>query len=435
MDIQGQNLNSHPKGLSILFFTETWERFSFYGMRALLVLFLTKVFHFSDPNANRIYGIYTGLVYLTPLAGGYLADRYLGFKKSILLGTTLMMFGHLSLSFETKPFFLLGLTLLIIGVGFFKPNISTVVGRIYEEDKKTHMKDSGFTIFYMGINLGGFLGPLFCGYFSESFGWGYGFGVAAFGVLFGILIFLFGQKRFSDRIFEPGKKNRIDKGNRNSPPLTKEEKRRVIIILIFTVFAIIFWAVFEQIGSSMNLFIDRHVDRNWFGYDIPTPFFQSLNPLLILSLAPAIASFWTALSKRGWKPDTSTSFVCGFFILGSGFLILTLATIDFRIGHKISAVWLFLMVLCITIGELFTSPGGLSLVTKLAPNHLGGFMMGVWFLSSFFGNILAGELAGLMKTDNFSTFFGMFAGFAFAGGGALYLVQKRLRVWMRGLDF
>lgn len=171
MDLKSQGVSSHPKGLWVLFLTETWERFSFYGMRALLVLFLTKVFHFSDPNANRIYGIYTGLVYLTPLIGGYLADRYLGFKRSIFLGTTLMMFGHLSLAFETKEFFFSGLALLIVGVGFFKPNISTVVGRIYEEENKNHMKDSGFTIFYMGINLGGFFGPLICGYFSESFGW------------------------------------------------------------------------------------------------------------------------------------------------------------------------------------------------------------------------------------------------------------------------
>ncbi|PJZ30820.1 peptide MFS transporter [Leptospira kmetyi] len=433
MDLQSKSVNSHPKGLPVLFFTETWERFSFYGMRALLVLFLTKVFHYSDPEANRVYGIYTGLVYLTPLIGGYLADRYLGFRRSIFLGTTLMMFGHLSLAFETKPFFLLGLALLIIGVGFFKPNISTVVGRIYEEDNKTHMKDSGFTIFYMGINLGGFLGPLFCGYFSESFGWGYGFGVAAFGVLFGILIFLFGQKRFSDRVFEPGKKNRIEEGQRHSP-LTREEKQRLAVILIFTTFAIIFWAVFEQIGSSMNLFIDRHVDRNWFGYDIPTPFFQSLNPLLILVFAPLIASFWTVLARRNWKPDTSTRFAYGFFILGFGFLILTLVTLDFRVGHKISAIWLFLMVLCITIGELFTSPGGLALVTKLAPSHLGGFMMGVWFLSSFFGNILAGELAGLMRTDSFPTFFGMFAGLAFSGGLILYLARKKFQVWMHGGD-
>ncbi|EMO23967.1 peptide MFS transporter [Leptospira santarosai] len=434
MDLQSQNLNSHPKGLPVLFFTETWERFSFYGMRALLVLFLTKVFHFSDPDANRIYGIYTGLVYLTPLVGGYLADRYLGFKKSIFLGATLMMFGHGSLAFETKPFFLLGLALLIIGIGFFKPNISTVMGRIYEEDNKTHMKDSGFTIFYMGINLGGFLGPLFCGYFSKSFGWGYGFGVAAFGVLFGILIFFFGQKRFSDRVFEPGKKLHTDEGNGQSP-WTREEKQRVVIILIFTAFAIVFWAVFEQIGSSMNLFVDRHVDRNWFGYDIPTPFFQSLNPLLILTLTPLIASFWTALSKRNRKPDTSLRFVCGFFILGSGFLILTLGTLDFRLERKISAIWLVLTVACITVGELFTSPGGLALVTKLAPKRLGGFMMGVWFLSSFFGNILAGELAGLMKTDGFPTFFGMFAGLAFAGGGALYFVQKKFRTWIRDSDF
>ncbi|PJZ56076.1 peptide MFS transporter [Leptospira barantonii] len=433
MDLQSKSVNSHPKALPVLFLTETWERFSFYGMRALLVLFLTKVFHYSDPEANRVYGIYTGLVYLTPLIGGYLADRYLGFRKSIFLGTTLMMFGHLCLAFETKPFFLFGLALLIVGVGFFKPNISTVVGRIYEEENKTHMKDSGFTIFYMGINLGGFLGPLFCGYFSKSFGWGYGFGVAAFGVLFGILIFLFGQKRFSDRVFEPGKKNHIEEGRRHSP-LTREEKQRLTVILIFTAFAIIFWAVFEQIGSSMNLFIDRHVDRNWFGYDIPTPFFQSLNPLLILILAPVIASFWTVLAKKNWKPDTSTRFAYGFFILGFGFLILTLVTLDFRIGHKISAIWLFLMVLCITVGELFTSPGGLALVTKLAPSHLGGFMMGVWFLSSFFGNILAGELAGLMRTDSFPTFFGMFTCLAFSGGLILYLARKKFQIWMHGGD-
>ncbi|QCO37600.1 peptide MFS transporter [Leptospira interrogans] len=433
MDVQNKDVNSHPKGLTILFFTETWERFSFYGMRALLVLFLTKVFHFSDVDANRIYGIYTGLVYLTPLLGGYLADRYLGFKKCIFLGATLMMFGHLSLAFETKPFFFLGLGLLILGVGFFKPNIATVLGRIYDEDNKTRMKDSGFTIFYMGINLGGFLGPLFCGYFSKSWGWGYGFGVAAFGVLFGILILLLGQKQFPEKVFEPGKKYHTVEGQKHST-LKKEEKQKLAVIFIFTLFVIIFWAAFEQIGSSINLFIDRHVNRNLFGYDIPTPFFQSLNPLLILIFAPIIASFWTTLAKNNWKPDTSTRFATGFFILALGFLVLTLVTLDFRPGHKISAVWLLLMVLCITVGELFTSPGGLALVTKLSPKQLGGFMMGVWLLSSFFGNILAGELAGFMKTDSFPTFFGMFAILAFVGGMILYITRKKLQNWMHGAD-
>ncbi|MBM9498924.1 peptide MFS transporter [Leptospira sp. 201903071] len=433
MDFQSKSVNSHPKSLSILFLTETWERFSFYGMRALLVLFLTKVFHYSDPVAQDIYGYYIGLVYLTPLIGGYLADRYLGFKVSIFLGTTLMMFGHLSLAFETKPFFFLGLALLIIGVGFFKPNISTVMGRIYEEENKNHLKDSGFTIFYMGINLGGFLGPIFCGYFSAAFGWGYGFGVAAFGVLFGILIFLFGQRIIPKSVFEPGKKNQLNQST-TPVPLTNEERERVAVIFIFATFMIIFWGVFEQIGSSMNLFIDRHVDRNLFGYEIPTPLFQSLNPLLILLFAPLVASFWTALSKRNLKPDTSTRFAYGFLILSFGYLTLIGATYDFRLGSKISPLWLLLMVALITIGELFTSPVGLSLVTKLAPNHLGGFLMGVWFISSFFGGILTGKLGGLMSTESFPAFFGMFAGLAFIGSLILYLARKKFQTWMHGGD-
>ncbi|XDD48685.1 peptide MFS transporter [Leptospira sp. WS92.C1] len=433
MDVPSKSVNSHPKALPTLFLTETWERFSFYGMRALLVLFLTKVFHYSDPIAQDIYGYYIGLVYLTPLIGGYLADRYLGFKTSIYLGTTLMMFGHLSLGFETKPFFFFGLFLLIIGVGFFKPSISTVIGRIYEEENKNHMKDSGFTIFYMGINLGGFLGPIFCGYFSESFGWGYGFGVAAFGVFFGITIFLFGQKKIPQIVFQPGKKNHIQP-SKKLVPLTKEEKERVGVILIFTTLMIIFWGVFEQIGSSMNLFIDRHVDRSLFGYEIPTPLFQSLNPLLILVFAPLVASFWTALSKRNLKPDTSTRFAYGFFILSLGYLTLVGATYDFQKGSKISFLWVFLMVTLITIGELFTSPVGLSLVTKLAPTHLGGFLMGVWFISSFFGGILTAKLGGLMSTDNFPVFFGMFAGLAFAGSLILYLARKKFQTWMHGGD-
>ncbi|MDV6236962.1 peptide MFS transporter [Leptospira ellisii] len=433
MDVESKDLNSHPKPLPILFLTEMWERFSFYGMRALLVLFLTKVFHYSDPDANRIYGIYIGLVYLTPLIGGYLADRYLGFKTSIYLGIVLVMFGHLSLAFETKPFFFFGLALLIVGIGFFKPNISTVMGRIYEEENKNHMRDSGFTVFYMGINLGGFLGPIFCGYFTDSFGWGYGFGVAAFGMLFGILVFVFGQRFFSESVFQAGKKSRL-RNSESSHPLTKEEKDRIAVIFIFTAFMVIFWSVFEQIGSSMNLFIDRHVDRNLFGYSIPTPLYQSLNPLLILILAPVVAAFWTALAKRNWKPDTSTRFALGFLILGLGYLVLVLATSDYRSGNKISSLWLLLMVTLITIGELFTSPVGLSLVTKLAPLHLGGLLMGIWFISSFFGGILTGELAGLMNKGSFPKFFGMFVGLAFAGSLVLFLARRKFQSWMHGGD-
>lgn len=252
-------------------------------------------------------------------------------------------------------------------------------------------------------------------------------------MLFGILILLLGQKQFPEKVFEPGKKYHTVEGQKHST-LKKEEKQKLAVIFIFTLFVIIFWAAFEQIGSSINLFIDRHINRNLFGYDIPTPFFQSLNPLLILIFAPIIASFWTTLAKNNWKPDTSTRFATGFFILALGFSVLTLVTLDFRPGHKISAVWLLLMVLCITVGELFTSPGGLALVTKLSPKQLGGFMMGVWFLSSFFGNILAGELAGFMKTDSFPTFFGMFAILAFVGGMILYITRKKLQNWMHGAD-
>jgi POT family proton-dependent oligopeptide transporter len=418
---------SHPTGIYILFFTEMWERFSYYGMRAILILYLVKYFKYSDEFAGSVYGAYTGLVYLTPILGGYIADKYIGFKNAIFLGGTLMMFGHISLAFSQIEFFYLGLSLLILGNGFFKPNISTYLGTLYAY--KPELKDSGFTIFYMGINLGGMFGPLLCGYLGEVYGWHYGFGLAGVGMLSGLIVFKLGLPTLAAN----EKSSSLSKPNASPVLLTSIEKKRILVILIMSVFTMFFWFAFEQAGSSMNLFADRYMDRNLFGKEIPASLFQSVNAFLILVLAPLFARLWIDLADKNKEPNTPKKFAFAFILLGIGFLFLVFGSIDIAPGRavKTSMIWLLAAILFHTMGELCISPVGLSMVSKLSPARFGGLLMGTWFLSNAISHYVAGFFSGRMgQFANLSDFFLIFVYTSFGSSIILFLLNKKLNAMM-----
>ncbi|TGM11187.1 MFS transporter [Leptospira selangorensis] len=429
MEIQSQRQITHPKGLYVLFFVEMWERFSFYGMRALLVLFLTKELLMQDAQAGRIYGFYNGFVYLTPILGGLLADRFLGYKRSIFLGGILMMFGHLSLAFNGLWTFYLGLGLLIAGNGFFKPCISTVVGRIYELEGKPELKDSGFTIFYFGINLGAILGTWACANLAEYKGWHYGFGIAAVGMLIGLIIFGFlGRRVNPDAFLANGNQGTSDSESEDP----KQNRERIFAIMVFSAITITFWASYEQIGSSLSLIIDRYVDRNILGWEIPAANYQSLNPLFVVSLALVVSWIWKIFEESGRHISTVTKFCLGLIVLGLGYLLLSLVT--FGSTEKFSSIWIILSILLLTIGELFLSPVGLSLVTKLAPVKVASMMMGFWFLANFFAHVLAGELTRFMGgRESLSGFFLIFFFLPTITAIGLFLFRKKLESWMHGV--
>ncbi|TGK18944.1 MFS transporter [Leptospira fluminis] len=432
MEIQSQRKLRHPKGLFLLFFVEMWERFSFYGMRALLVLFLTKSWLLADQEANRIYGIYNGLVYLTPIFGGFLADRFLGYRTSIFLGGLLMMLGHLSLAINGTETFFLGLGLLILGNGFFKPCISTVVGKIYELEGKADLKDSGFTIFYFGINLGAVLGTWACANIAEMYGWHFGFGVAALGMLTGLLIFGTWSSSLPKNSFVPGAAVSDSIEEKTESTSSTAGRDRIRAILVFSGITIIFWASFEQMGSSLNLIIDRYVDRNLYGWTIPAANYQSLNPIFVILFSLVVSSGWKKLESSGIHVSSVVKFSMALVTLASGFLVLCLVT-SLTQG-KFSSWWIILAILLHTLGELFISPVGLSLITKLAPAKSGSMMMGIFLLSSFFGHLIAGELAGTMGgREHLSDFFLLFVIVPGCTAFVLYLFRKKLESWMHGV--
>lgn len=414
MEIQNQ-ITKHPNGLGTLFFTEMWERFSYYGMRALLVLYLVNHLHYTDKEAGHLYGIYTSLVYLTPLLGGYLADRFIGHLRSVYLGSFLMILGHFSLALETEFAFFLGLTLLILGNGFFKPNISTLLGSLYND--RPGLQDSGFTIFYMGINLGALFGPIVTGSLADYVGWHYGFGVAGIGMILGVLIFKLGANSFpqfnaSDTSIQL-KEKKIESG---------DNSEKIILILVMAFFSIFFWMAFEQMGSSMNLFADRYTDRVVFGFEIPTAWLQSINPLFILLFAPLTAELWRKLGIAQKDPHPLNKFSMALFILGLGFLVLVWASWGFKEGDKIGLFYLVFAYFWNTISELFLSPTGLSFVNKTAPAAYSSLLMGAWFSSNAVAHYLGGIFSGLMEEmGSYSQFFLLFVFSSWAGGLVLYL--------------
>ena len=434
----------NPYSLTTLFFTEMWERFSYYGMRALLVLYLVNSLGFSDADALHIYAIYTGLVYLTPIIGGYLADKYLGTQKAIFIGGLTMMLGHFLMAFPDLLFLAMGL--LIIGNGYFKPNISVLLGRLYKDNDVR--RDSGFSIFYIGINLGAFLAPLIVGYVGETINWHYGFAIAGLGMLAGLIQFYLGQNKIIQEDFSKKTKrlNYSDWGligflslinipiillifkingfindnfyelltllftlaiilflkKKNKINFIKEDIKKIFYIGILSLFVIFFWVGFEQAGGSLTLYASNSVDRNLFGFIVPASFFQSINPLIIILLGPLIANFWLRIDRSDYKINTSQKMGIGLILLSAGFFLIMY--VNNSNTSYISLWWLVGVYFLHTLGELCLSPIGLSMVSKVSPKKIASLMMGFWFLSAAIANYSAGKLPTILKSNNIDLF-------------------------------
>ncbi len=436
MNTTTNDLFGHPRGLLYLFFAELWERFSFYGMRALLVLYMTKHLLFSDDMSFGVFAAYMSLVYVTPLMGGIIADKILGYRRAILLGGIFMALGHFFLTVEHPVFFYGSLALIIVGNGFFKPNISSFVGSLY--NKEDPRRDSGFTIFYMGINIGAAIAPLLCAYFAEAYGWHYGFVLAGIGMIVGLLVFNTGLKKhvFENKGLPPHnsllltKWKGITQGDWVtisavfSIPLfafiikfhqfehylvwvvsmfligylgfifskvTQTEKKRLLVIVYFTVLYTLFSAIFEQAGSSLTLFADRNV--NLVGMNAAGT--NSINAGFIFLLAIPFSMLWTYLSKKGINPNSAVKFGLGLLLLGVGFVIFGYSASHADQFAKTPMIYLVAGYLVLTIGELFLSPIGLSKMTELSPVKYIAFIMGVWFSANFYGHFFAGKIAKL----------------------------------------
>ena len=442
-------MRNQPKGLYILFFAEMWERFSYYGMRALLVFYLTKHFLFDQAAAYGLYGAYTTLVYIMPVIGGVLADRYLGQRRAVLIGAVLLVLGHGGMAIEGEPvvagedpdptilnIFYFSLALIIMGVGFLKANISAIVGELYSKTDKR--RDSGFTFFYVGINAGAFFGALYAGYLGETYGWKYGFGLAGIGMLAGLIVFVLGKPLLKGAGESPDlallKAKRFlglstewliyigtaimtvfvwyvvrDQGTvgkllyasmaitylyilgRSVLTLEPHARDRIFAALFLITVQVLFWALFEQAGSSLNVYADQQVDRTLLGQEVPASVFQSLNAMYIIFLGPVFAAVWVFLGKRGMEPSAPQKFGLGVIQLGLGFLVLVW-------GANSSAgltpvAFIFLIYLLHTTGELCLSPVGLSAMTRLSTARMVGLIMGAWFLASGAGNFVAGLIA------------------------------------------
>jgi POT family proton-dependent oligopeptide transporter len=439
---------AHPAGLKTLFFTEMWERFSYYGMRAMLVLFMVDAVHggmgLSDEAATAIYGLYTAGVYLASLPGGWIADRILGARRAVFLGGLIIAAGHFTLAIPQSAFFFLGLILIVLGTGLLKPNISVIVGQLYPEGGAR--RDAGFTIFYMGINIGAALGPLVCGSLGEKINWHLGFAAAGVGMVFGLVQFWLTSHALGDAGKLRPDAEKLSNKQRNlligtaffataalvllligvihvDPValarsaaglilavavlyfgsvylfggLDPVERKRIHIIVMLFLSSAIFWAGFEQAGSSFNLFAERFTDRNIGPFNVPASWYQSLGPIFVIAFAPVFAALWVRLGSK--DPSLSSKFGLGLLLLASGFVIMAGAAAIITGGGKAAPWWLITTYLVHTFGELCLSPVGLSSVTKLAPPRLVGQMMGTWFLGSSLGNLLAGLLAGRIKMD------------------------------------
>jgi POT family proton-dependent oligopeptide transporter len=451
----------HPRGLYLLFVTEMWERFSYYGMRAIFVLFMVKALMFDKAYASEIYGSYTGLVYFAPLLGGYIADRYWGNRRAIVCGALLMAAGQFAMFLAATlyqqpatatPLMFGGLALLIAGNGLFKPNISSMVGQLYPAgDKRV---DSAFTLFYMGINAGALLAPLVCGTLGDTghpadFKWG--FLAAGIGMLVSLALFLSLRNRYlitpeGAAIGLPPKRHHDSGEKIQHAPLTRQEKDRLAVIMLLSAFVIFFWSAFEQAGASLTFFAEEQTNRQLLGWTVPASFFQSINPVVIVVCAPLFAWLWLTLGKKGLEPNSPMKMAIGLLLLAIGYLIIALGVNGLEPGVKVSMLWLISLYSIHTFGELCLSPIGLSLVVKLSPARLVSMMMGVWFLSSALANKFAGVLSGLYPEPgkplpqflgytvaNLHDFFMLFVIMAGSAALVLFLLSGKLKKMMHGL--
>ena len=427
----------HPRGLSILFFTEMWERFSFYGMRAILVLYLTREtlgdnpgLGWSSAEALALYGWYTMLVYVMSIPGGIIADKWLGQKKTVFLGGMLLIAGHLTLAVNNMVGFYTGLVLIISGVGCLKPNISSMVGGLYKSGDPR--RDSGFTIFYIGINIGAAAAPLLIGYIGEVYGWHYGFGLAGIGMMIGQAIYLWGQKYLKDvGNFIPASKL---EGTKTNKPLTNIDKDRIIVLLISFIIVIVFWAAYEQAGGLMNIYTHDKIDRVIFGFEIPASLFQSVSAIFVIIFGTIVASFWRKRQLKGKESSSLFKMAIGTMIMGTGFLMMTGAALEVQDGGKAMLIWLILSYLLQVIGELSISPVALSFITKLAPLKYASIMMGIYFAAGGIGNKVAG-LVGELATHagELEVFTGIFI-FCLLFGLLLLVFFKKLKALTHGAE-
>jgi proton-dependent oligopeptide transporter, POT family len=442
----------HPRALTFLFTTEMWERFSYYGMRSLLVLYMVKFvlapenagnviglsalrsFYESifgplgtQPFASHIYGLYTALVYLTPLLGGMLADRVLGQRRTVVLGASLMAIGHFMMAFE--QLFLLALLVLIFGNGAFKPNISAQVGALYEPGDPR--RDRAYSIFYVGINLGAFLAPLVCGTLGEGVGWHYGFGAAGVGMTIGLIVYLYAAP-----MLPADERDRMMRSHKYQRPLDHSEWRSILALIALLLPVSLFWATYEQQGNTIPLWADDYTDRHinlliWHG-EIPVTWFQAFNPFMIFAFTPFVLMLWARQAARGSEPSTVTKMAMGCFGVTLANLIMLGAVWHSDGGPQASWMWLFAYFAIITIGELYLSPIGLSLVSKVSPGRVVSIMMGVWFLTSFVGNLVGGWLGSFWTVMDKSAFFLMIACVAALAGLVILMFNRPLRAALDG---
>jgi len=427
----------HPKGLYILFFTEMWERFSYYGMRAILTLYMVTKAASNNPGlgwddafALSIYGWYTMAVYVMSIPGGIIADRWLGQKKTVLYGGILLVIGHSVLAIDALWAFAAGLSLIVLGVGGLKPNISTMVGGLYREGDPR--RDKGFTIFYIGINIGAWLAALIVGGVGEIYGWHYGFGLAGIGMTLGLIQYLYGQKHLKGVGEPPAKKKETKEAIHK--PLTKIEKDRMVVLFLSFIVIIAFWAAFEQAGGLMNIYTNEKVNRMFLGWQIPTSWFQSLNPLFIIVFGTVVASFWYKRQTLGKEASTLFKMALGIMIMGTGFLLMSGASLQAASSGQAAMYWIIFAYFLHTIGELFASPTALSFITKLAPAKYASFMMGAYFAATGFGNKFAGLLGeSASHAGELQVFTGIFI-FSAVFGITLLIFLKKLKALTHGAE-
>ncbi len=475
----------HPRGLSTLFYTEMWERFSYYGMRALLILFMTAApatggLGFDAVTAGAIYGLYTSMVYLATLPGGWIADRVIGAQRAVLYGGILIACGHFSMAFPSLATFYIGLVLIVLGTGLLKGNVSVIVGRLYSANDAR--RDAGYSIFYMGINTGAFIAPLVCGYLGQRINWHIGFAAAGVGMVLGLIQYSLGRKNLGTAGLypaDPGSPDALAEQKKDATrkaaiglallvafgiglglgviPLTatqisdaagylllftavgffawvlmsrawtRVERNHLIVIVALFVGYALYGAAFEQGGSTLNLFADRNTRTSMFGWEFPSSWFQSLNPLFVITFAPLFAWLWIRMARSGNEMGAPAKFALGLLLVGGGFALLVPAAAIAADGTRVAPTWLLVVYLLHTWGELALSPVGLSAMSKLAPVRIGGLVMGVWFMGAAVGNYAGGRVAGFYESFPLTGLFGATAAFAIAAGLLFVLFSGRLK--------